>query len=863
MSARIKPGALLFLGMSLLPLSLPASGAAMTPIDKETLAQQLGWAPSTENSCGGYYLEPAFAYPDDDEQNSKAVEVTGSQALFSQHGTTVLEGKVSLMRFGQQITANKAYLYRDPATGKIASMDLLGNVHLREPNTLVVANRGHYDFASRNKSLMEILYRTTLNTSKQRAPTPSDAAIQQERKITEMTAWGKADEFSQTEPRVYELYGSSFSTCPPTSPAWRVKSSHLVLNKNTGRGYATNARIFVKNIPVLYIPYLNFSIDHQRKSGFLWPTVGNKPNQSNTYSGWGPYILTPFYWNMAPNYDMTITPGELYLRGVRITDKFRYLSSIGRGSLDVAILPSDRLFTDYQSYAASQPQYAASTSTTTQAELQRLLSTSNNRKSLSWRDDTILNEHWSSHVDFNYAGDDYYLRDFGSDLSEQTQNQILQEGDLYYKGQNWNFIGRLQTYQTLHPISSSDVLNQYRRFPQLVLNGDYPDQALGLEYFLGTEATHFSFLNTPGTTQNQPIGNRLHLQPGISLPLYWPYFFINPRLQVSMTDYDLYQILPANKPSSPQRTIPIFDMAVGFALNRNMTLFGKLFQQTLEPQVYYTYIPYRNQSSIPIFDTTVSTLTYDQIFNYNRFIGIDRIGDANQIGVGISSRVLDSESGFEKVRMGVGTVVYFSRRKVTFCNDDSCVDNPYNPANHWRLSPISGLLSYAVNPVWSMEANAIANPISKQLGNSTIGLHYKPDEKHIINLGYGYVFNQDPNSGGITNSTQDNLKLTDFSFSWPLTENLSAVGRWSQNWNQQHLQNMIYGLQYDTCCWAMRIVGGRAFIGLDPNQNNAPKYNPDFYIQFALKGLGNIGSGNPGGLLSSITGYNSQFGQEF
>ncbi len=862
MSARIKPGILLFLGMSLLPLSLPASGASMTPIDKESLAQQLGWAPSTENNCGGYYLEQAFTYPDDEEQNKKAIEVTGSQALFSQHGTTVLEGKVSLLRFGQQITANKAYLYRDPATGKIASMDLLGNVHLREPNTLVVAKRGHYDFASRNKSLMEILYRTSLANGKQIAgPEVSSAAIQQERKITSLTAWGKADEFSQTEPRVYELYGSSFSTCPPTNPAWRVKSSHLVLNKNTGRGYATNARIFVKDIPVLYIPYLNFSIDHQRKSGFLWPTIGNRPNNSNTHSGWGPYLLTPFYWNIAPNYDMTITPGMLALRGVRITDKFRYLSSIGRGTLDVGILPGDREFSIYQSYAQSQ--YSGSTNSGTQAELQRLLNASTTRKSLSWRDETVFNEHWSTHVDFNYAGDDYYLRDFGSDLSDQTQNQILQEGDLYYKGPNWNFIGRLQTYQTLHPIDASEVLNQYRRFPQLILSGDYPDQALGLEYFISTEATHFDIRNTPGTVANQPIGNRLHLQPGISWPLYWPYFYINPRAQVSMTSYDLYQTTPTQAPPSAQRTIPIFDMAVGFALNRDMTLFGKLFQQTLEPQIYYTYIPYRNQASIPIFDTTVSTLTYDQLFNYNRFIGIDRVGDANQVGVGISTRILDGDTGLEKVRAGIGEIIYFSNRKVTFCNDTSCTDNPFNPANHWRLSPISGLINYAVNPVWSLETNAIANPISKQLSNATIGLHYKPDEKHLINLGYGYVFNGDPSSGGITNSAQDNLKLTDFSFSWPVTENLSAVGRWSQNWNQQHLQNLIYGLQYDTCCWAMRLVGGRAFTGLDPNQNNAPKYNPDFYIQFALKGLGNIGSGNPSGLLSSITGYNTQFGQEF
>jgi LPS-assembly protein len=859
MSARIKKCLLLVIGLSLLPSAMPVFGSDITPTSPTSLAEQLGWVPSGDNNCGGYYLEQAFNYPLDSTQKD-AIGLTGSQALFSMHGTTTLEGKVTLTRFGQQITANKALLYRAPDTGKLTSVDLQGNVHLREPNTLVVAKRGHYDFASRHKSLMEILYRTSLVNGKQIVgPQVSSKAIQQPRKIASMTAWGKAYEFVQTEDGIYELYRSSFSTCPPTSPAWRVRASHLVLNKNTGRGYATHARIYVKDVPVFYMPYFNFSIDHQRKSGFLWPTIGNKGGGTNEYNGWGPYVLSPFYWNLAPNYDMTITPGLLTKRGVRVTDRFRYLSTIGRGSLDVAILPNDSMFRDLQAY--SENKYANNTNSYTQANLSRLLGANTTRRSLSWRDESQFSTHWSSHVDFNYAGDDYYLRDFGS-LNEVTQNQLLQEGDLYYKGTNWNFIGRLQTYQTLHPINEDVVQNQYRRFPQLILNADYPDQAFGLQYFLGTEATHFDIRNTPGTIANLPIGNRFHLQPGISLPRYWPYFFINPRAQVSMTGYNLYQVTETNAPSSAKRTIPIFDMAMGLALNRDTTLFSHIFQQTLEPQIYYTYIPYRNQASIPIFDTTISTLTYDQIFNYNRFSNIDRIGDANQLGVGITSRLIDSETGLEKLRMGVGEIMYFSRRRVTLCNNQQCTDNPYNPANHWRLSPISGLISYAVNPVWNFDANAIFNPISKQLSNAALGLHYVPGGKRLINLGYGYVFNGDPLSGSTQNNGQNNLKLSDISFSWPFGEDVSVVGRWSQNWNQQHLQNLLYGLQYDTCCWAVRLVGGRTFVNLDTSQNNAPKYSPEFYIQFALKGLGNIGSGSPDGLLSTITGYNTQFGQE-
>ncbi len=860
MSARLKPLIMLAISIGLLATGYSAFAMTTHIMTDESIANQLGWVSSDDTKCGGYYLEQPFNYVDDSKKSS-SVQVTGSQALFSQHGTTVLEGEVSVMRFGQQITANKAFIYRDATTGKITAMDLLGNVHLREPNTLIIAKQGRYEFQSRNKALQDILYRTSLGAVKN-ASTPkiADAAIQTSRKVEGLTAWGKADEFSQNEPKIYELNNSSFSTCPPLHPSWRVRASHIVLNKNIGRGYATNARIYVKDIPVLYIPYFSFSLDHQRKSGFLWPTVGNKTVNLTSYNGWGPFVFAPFYWNMAPNFDMTITPAWLGKRGNRLTDKFRYLSTIGQGSLQFGVLPNDTLYQTFKQYA--QTTYGNSTNDAIQADLNRLETSSNTRKSFSWHDDSIFSQHWSSHIDFNYAGDDYYVRNFGGDLNEVTQNQLLQEGDLYYKGQNWNFIGRLQAYETMHPVDENPVQNQYRRFPQLLLTAHYPDQAFGLEYFLETEATHFDIRNTPGTIANQPVGNRFHLQPGVSLPLYWPYFFINPRMQVSMTGYNLNQTLETNAPDSAKRTIPIFDMAMGMAFNRDMTLFNHNYLQTLEPQLYYDYIPYRNQASIPIFDTTVNTLTYDQIFNYNRFSSVDRIGDANQLGFGLSSRILDADSGFEKIRIGVGDIVYFSNRKVTFCNNTTCNDNPFNPANHWRLSPISGLLNYNVNPSWSLNANALVNPISKQLSNSSIGVHYQPDERRLINLNYGYVNGSDPLSGGVTSGSANNLKLSDFSFVWPASESISVVGRWSENWNQMHLQNLIYGLQYDTCCWAMRAVGNRAFSNLNASQNSSAQYTNEFYIQFSLKGLGEIGNGNPSGLLSSISGYTPQFGQE-
>lgn len=849
MSARKKINSLIMM-VCLAPLT---SDAAISSLTADNLARQLGWVASTDNNCGGYYLEPPLVYPISVAKDS-SIEITSNQTLFTQHGTSMLEGKVTVTRYGQQLTANKAYLYRNPDTGKLSSMEVIGNVHLREPNTLIVGRMGRYNFETKTKSLSDIFYRTALNGREVIGPNVSDQEMQSERKITNLTAWGSANEFSQTEPKIYELYNGSFSTCPPINPAWRVKASHIVLNKNTGRGYAVNARVLVKNIPVLYTPYISFPIDRRRKSGFLWPTLGAN-------NKWGPYFLAPYYWNMAPNYDMTITPGYLSKRGLQLSDKFRYLTRHSDGYVTLTVLPGDTLFSEFQTATKENPFYSQSTSPVTQAELNRLLNSSTVRRSLVWRNESRYNEHWSSDVDYNYAGDDYYLRDFGNNLNEITANQLLQEADLNYKGLNWNFTGRLQTYQTMHPIDEPAVVNQYRWFPQLILNGDYPDQALGLEYFVNNELTHFDIRNTPGAVANLPIGNRINIQPGISLPLTWSSFYVNPRIQVALTGYQLYQTADTETPTSIHRSIPIFDIASGAALDKDITLFSYAFQQTLEPQIYYTYIPLHRQSDIPVLDTTVNNLTYDQLFNYNRFSGIDRIGDANQVGIGVTSRLIDQDSGIEKARLGVGEIVYFANRIVTLCTTSGCSDNPDNHSNYQRLSPLSGLFNYNVTSTFGINANALWNPTSKQLANSTINLHYQPDTERSISLGYSYVFQGDIFSGAEINSAANNLKLTDLSVVWPILTDVTAVGRWSHDWNTNHFQNIIYGLQYDTCCWAMRVAGGRAFTNLSPI-NNTPMYNNEFYIQFALKGLGNVGNSNPSKLLSSISGYNPQFGQE-
>jgi len=827
---------------------------------ESAMAKELGWIPCEENRCGGFYIDPPFVYAAE-LANTDKVRVTADQMLFAQHGTSIGQGRVTITRFGQQIIANKAYLYRDPATGKLSTIDLLDNVTLREPNSLVIAKTGHFDLKTKGESLHDILYRTVIYSDRDQMKNQvyTGEQLQKSRKIVSLNAWGKAEEFKQAESQIYEFKDASYSTCPPIANTWRVVANHIELNKNTGRGAAKHARVYVKGVPIFYTPYINFPIDARRQTGFLTPTMG-------TSSKTGVYLRTPFYWNMAPNYDSTITPAYLAKRGLQLGELFRYLTPTSQGIFQVAALPHDRAFADLkESY---QAQYQSSSNPYIQAELRRLQNASDTRKSLYWLNNTRFNEHWTANVDYNYVSDDYYLSDLNNNFDEVTTNQLLQQGQVAYQGQYWKMMGKIQGYQTLHPVDQNVIQNQYTRLPQIALEGDYPNAPGNLDYFIMNDVTHFDISNTPGSSIIPPTGNRLHTQPGISLPINRPYFYFTPRLQFALTKYELNHITTGS-PTGPSRSLPIFDIHSGLFFDRDIQLFSHAYHQTLEPQIYYTYVPYKNQDDIPVFDTTLNTLTYDELFMYNRFSGLDRIGDANQISYGIATRFIDEESGYEKLRAGIGQILYFKNRKVTLCNPLNsvnsvvpCLDTPDNPNNNYNKSPLSGILNYNLNPQWSLIASSIWNVQINQFNNQSITLHYQPDPRKIVNLGYGYVRGGDPQTNDAPGSSASNLSQTDFSFAWPIARDWSTVGRWTQNWNHHHFQNLLYGLQYDSCCWAVRFVTGRAFANLNPN--NTYQYNTQFFIQFALKGLGNYGNADPSQLLSSsVSGYQTHFGQDY
>jgi LPS-assembly protein len=825
-------------------------------LSSSVIAKELGWVQTNNNRCGGFYLEPAFI----DASlfvNNKLI-ITSNQGMYSSHGTSISEGKVTISQNGQQITANKAYLYRDPVTEKYSAIDLIGNVELRQPNDLVRAKCAHVNLKEKTKSLNNILYRTAIYGKTIPKPSIHVEDTFEEHDVLQLSAWGRAKEYKQDDPKISHFYQASYSTCPPLTNTWNVKASSIDLDKNSGRGVAWNARLYLKGIPVFYTPYFNFPIDARRKTGFLMPTFGSSSTN-------GPTISTPFYWNLAPNYDDTLTPLLLAKRGLQLDNSFRYLSPITTGTFRAAVLPNDQLFEDFKESTIQE--YGSSTDPTTQSEVNTLEKASTTRSLISWQNTARFNPHWDSNIDYNWVSDDYYLKDFSSGLHTFSPNQLLQQADANYKSEYWQFTARLQSYQTLHPVDQPLLSNQYSRLPQLVLNGDYLDEKTGLDYFIGNDLTYFTIQNDPGQPQKIPIGTRFNTEPGISWPYYQPDFYITPRLQFAMTQYDIGEVTDENF-KEQSRGLPIFDLSSGLYFDRLITLFHHPLRQTLEPKLYYTYIPYRDQNNLPIFDTTLSTLTYDQLFTYNRFSGLDRIGDANQLALGVTTNIYDQETGFSKAQASLGQIIYFKDRQVILCSNENpnypCTPEALdNPANQVNRSPLSGVLSFTLIPDWSISSNTIWNSTTNKVDNETFTLGYSNPLKRSASLSYSYVrTNEDPVTGAPIVNNSTNLAVTDFSTSWLLTRDWTFIGRWTENWNPAHFQNLFYGLQYDSCCWAVRFMAGRAFTNV--TLDNTYQYNTQFYIQFALKGLGNIGTGNPSAVISSIMGANQNtFGQDF
>lgn len=848
---RLKPltvSLLLLSGMSV-PLVAGAE-IDVAQLDTTDTANQLGWqADPDANLCGGNYIEPLLGSTDPNISidPNQAVQIDAQSGDIHSDGLSTFNGDVSVTQPGRWLRADTLQLWRNAQTQSIERADMQGLVLLREPSKLTVGNSASIKLNQGQGTYYDVIYRMALPLQ----PiilTPIDS---HSCSVHGVVTQGKAARFMQLGKGLYRLRNATYSTCSPTNSSWHLKAKTIDLNNQSGRGVAHSAVIYAHQIPVFYTPYFNFPLDKRRMTGFLSPTYGNSTTG-------GIYVSTPFYWNLAPQTDMTVTPSLYSKRGTQLATTNRYLTQSSKGEISMAALPNDQAFSSFQSSApAEYPQ-------STYPSLTRLLNDDNDRWYYSLKDETHLNSHWQGHVDYTQVSDDYYQEDFN--LPSLTTAQLLQQADMSYSNTHWNGRLMLQNYQTLHPVNLLSNSNQYKRMPDLSVNANYPDVHYFDYNFIG-QSVYFTRSLNPGETYNsdsgQPTsGTRVNLQPGITLPFVAPAGYVKPTLQLQSTQYNLQNQTTGYDPDV-NRSLPIFNIDSGLYFDRDTQWFGTDYQQTLEPRLYYLYVPYQDQYELPLFDTGSQPFTFDQLFTTNRFTGIDRMGDANQVSLALTTRFLDSDSGMEKAKFGVGRIFYAENRRVMLCTTPGCTDSSYtmgSTSSTESASPIVGLANYNLNKDWSATGNLAWDPIYHQTENGNVSFQFKPKPNHIINVGYNFIRYGDQNSPATESPTDpsNNLNQLGGSFVWPLTPSWQAMASWNYNISHDHSQTFLYGVTYNACCYAVRLSVGKTFTALNGDGN--PMYNQQVYLQLVLKGMGGVGTSSAvSTLTSSIPGYEDEF----
>ncbi len=583
-------------------------------------------------------------------------------------------------------------------------------------------------------------------------------------------AHGAADRVLHRGP-VLRLENATYSSCDPGDRDWLIRASRLTLDRARGFGEARHARLYFKDVPLLYLPWLRFPLDDRRRSGFLFPTVG-------TSDSGGLELSTPLYWNMAPNRDLTVTPRIMARRGVLWRNELRYLGHHYRGRLQADYIERDRVTDDHR-------------------YLLRLHQTHR------------LGRHWRLDLHGDQVSDPAYFADFSNDLRLSSTTHLERRADLRYRTGHLDGLLRVQAYQTVDPdIAPED--RPYRRLPQLAVQGELPlgDGPFGLG--LASELTRFRH---PGRVQ----GDRLDLAPRLTAAWLSPAGFLKPALTWRYTRYDL-----DGDDVRRERSVPTFTLDSGLVFERD----GGGSTQTLEPRLFYVYTPYEDQADLPVFDTSEPAFIFSSLFRANRFSGIDRIGDANQLTVALTTHRFDHRDGAERLSGGVGQIFYFRDRRVTL---------PDGAVETGRRSDYAAELALHPRGPWSARASLIAAADLSEARVATVRLSYRGGGGRIANL--EHRFRQD-----------EDIRQTDLSVAWPVARNWRLLGRWLYSHERGLDLDVLAGLEYESCCWKLRLVGRRYITGLEE------QYNQSIYLQIVLKGLSAFGKG--GDLLQqTIAGY--------
>lgn len=614
-----------------------------------------------------------------------------------------------------------------------------------------------------------------------------------------INAHGSAEEIRRNQEGLLTIARGVYSTCPPDDRTWSFEARNIRLDQNKGRGEVSHAVLNIKDVPVMYVPYFNFPIDDRRQTGMLVPRFGS------TNDGGFDFAL-PIYLNLAPNYDATVTPRVMTRRGNMVEGEFRYLlPRLGEGQFEGGFLPGDKLYAD------------------------------RDRKSLHWQQRGRLTPELQLNTNVNYLSDTAYLIDLGTDLN--ITNTAFQErlGELIYRRGDWTLTGRVQAYQTIDPLIV-DVDKPYARLPQVLLTGG-PAVARGWQPTLRTELVYFD-RRVGDFSGPETNGTRYSLDPALSYVLNEPWGHVVPSVKLRSLAYELTGSGVPGERDGESVAVPSLSLDGGLNFERVQGA----FLQTLEPRAFYLFAPYSEQDQLPNFDTANTTFSYQQLFRESRFAGGDRLDDANQLSLGLTSRIIGARTGEEVVRASVGQVFYLRDRKVRL--------DPATPVATAGNSNLAAQLAAPIGRGWSSTADALWTPDLEHSTQFSASFNYLPESRdRLANIGYNFR-REDPSLG------QEALRQAHFSFVQPVGMSWQLLGLWQYDLRGNEVQEALAGLQYEACCWKLRVFDRRFLADPDDLSPGARRERHAFFIEVELKGLAGI-SGSVKNLLSNtMFGYN-------
>ncbi|HAU4930526.1 LPS assembly protein LptD [Aeromonas hydrophila] len=732
------------------------------------------------------------------DANAQPVEVDADRLEAKQGGTAVYQGDVKVRQGVRKFDSDYAELDQ-----KSRDVIAIGNIYYNDGQITVTSDK----------------------TLKSNLDTKNSELEEGKYQVHGSPVRGSADRVTMTNNNQnITLEGAQYTTCPPGQEVWTLKAGSIDIDQTEVFGEAWNASLWLYDYPVFYFPYINFPIKDERKTGLLYP--GYTQSSKN-----GMDITQPFYWNIAPNYDATITSRFMDRRGLMEQVQFRYMPDPAHvGSLYFENLANDKQYDETPSLNQAM------------SDGHRYLLNANHTS-------LFADNAMRVSLDYTKVRDrDYnYFNDFSPKVGTQVENQLQQSLMAGYFQPNWNINTEVRTYQIL----LASAQQPHELMPRIDHN--YYQQGSWYDLAWNTEITKFGYNNAQAIAQNQGgayTGTRVYTAPTLTMPLINEAgYYLDSQYKLMYTRYD--QEVPDNMSQTfvsrftPEngngvtldegiitRTLPSFRLKGGMTFERNQNWFGGDANQTLEPEFQYLYVPYKNQDNIGVYDSTGMRQDYYSLFSDRRYAGLDRISDSNRVSIGLTSRVYD-EAGDERIRLAVAQAFDFVAPRVKLY--------PSETLNTNTRSPLSFEGDAKINEQWFAHAGAQYDVDQSRLSSANSAIEYRR-EKLISQLNHRFVrdANYDlENKGQVTDLNQIGLLLTT-----PLNDQWHLYGGYYQELNQSVKSDRKVGLKYDSCCWSINF--NLEWVNTPDNVTMRPTSERSLGIQFEMKGLGSVGTGSKG-----------------